>query len=268
MNLPYPFDKASGVQASLDGTIRLIDHQGKALVLIPMTTAFELSPEVKGSGYGSGYGGGYSSGEGGYGDGSGFSDGYGSGHCYGHCYGDGSGHGAFQLTHDIIAALTLCSKHTDSATKDTCMQGVYMQIVRSDHDLNYPPVINPSELESKWFDLCESLTKENLNKDFAYNCKIILSKLLAHRMIGVTTNWNKDGGKDNQKIVTYLEKATSNAVNQCKKFSQGINDACQKDLAYMGIYISQMQEDLKKIYCENLPKSLLSECLSAKPISD
>ena len=182
--------------------------------------------------------------------------------------GDGSGHGAFQLTHDIIAALTLCSKHTDSATKDTCMQGVYMQIVRSDHDINYPPVINPSELESKWFDLCESLTKENLNKDFTYNCEIILSKLLAHRMIGVTTNWGRDGGIHNQKIVTYLEKATPNDVNQCKKFSQEINEACQKDLAYMGIYISQMQEDLKKIYCENLPKSLLSECLSAKPISD
>jgi hypothetical protein len=179
--------------------------------------------------------------------------------------GDGSGHGAFQLTHNIQSALTLCSKHTDSATSATCMQGVFMQIVRQDHDQNYPPVIKPSELESKWFDLCKSLARENLNEDFAYNCEIILSKLLSHRMIAATLNWGKDGGIHNQKIVAYLKQAAPNAVNQCNKFSQAIKEICQNDLANMSIYISQMQEELKNIYCQNLPKNLLPRCLSAKP---
>ena len=66
MNLPYPFHNASGVQINLDGTIRLIDHQGKALARLPLATAFELSPEAEGHGYGFGYG-----------DGSGFGDGSG-----------------------------------------------------------------------------------------------------------------------------------------------------------------------------------------------
>jgi hypothetical protein len=92
MNLPYPFDNASGVQINLDGAISLIDDQGKALARLPLATAFELSPEAEGSGHG--YGSGYGVGNGdGYGDGS--SDGYGSGVSsgvgYGVGYGDGSG---------------------------------------------------------------------------------------------------------------------------------------------------------------------------------
>ena len=90
LKLPHPFDNASGVQADVHGTINLIDQRGKRLARIPMDTAFELSPEVKGygdgSGYGSGYGGGYGSGAG-YGDGSGDGDGYGGGS------GDGYGNG-------------------------------------------------------------------------------------------------------------------------------------------------------------------------------
>ena len=92
MNLPHPFNKASGIQPNAQGSVSLIDDQGKALVLIPMTTAFELSPEVKGSGYGSGYGGGFGDGSGsgyGYGYGSGYGYGYGSGDDVGD--GDGSG---------------------------------------------------------------------------------------------------------------------------------------------------------------------------------
>ena len=92
MNLPYPFDNASGVKADDHGTIDLVDAQGKTLARIPMTTAFELSPEVKGSGYGSGYGGGFGDGSGsgyGYGYGSGYGYGYGSGDDVGD--GDGSG---------------------------------------------------------------------------------------------------------------------------------------------------------------------------------
>ena len=68
MNLPYPFDNASGVQTNLDGSINLIDHQGNTLARIPLATAFELSPEVKGHGYGDSYG-----------EGGGFGDGYGDG---------------------------------------------------------------------------------------------------------------------------------------------------------------------------------------------
>jgi hypothetical protein len=89
MNLPYPFDNASGVKANLDGAISLIDDQGKALARIPLTTAFELSPEAEGFGHGGlGHGSGHGYGFGhGYGDGSGFGDGYGDD------VGDGDGSG-------------------------------------------------------------------------------------------------------------------------------------------------------------------------------
>ena len=93
MNLPYPFHNASGVQINLDGTIRLIDHQGKALVLIPLNIAFELSPEAEGYGHG---GHGFGHGDGSiYGHGSGYGhgcgDGFGDG--YGDDVGDGDGSG-------------------------------------------------------------------------------------------------------------------------------------------------------------------------------
>ena len=68
MNLPYPFNKASGIQPNAQGSISLIDDQGKSLSRIPLSTAFELSPEVKGHGYGDSYG-----------EGGGFGDGYGDG---------------------------------------------------------------------------------------------------------------------------------------------------------------------------------------------
>ena len=87
MNLPYPFNKASGVKANLDGAIRLIDAQGKPLARVPMTTAFELSPEAEGYGHGGhGFG---------HGDGSifGYGDGHGFGDCYGDDVGDGDGSG-------------------------------------------------------------------------------------------------------------------------------------------------------------------------------
>jgi len=96
MNLPYPFDKASGVQADPDGAINLIDQQGKPLARIPMATAFELSPEAEGDGYADGFGVGYGDGSGfGYGAdvGDGYGDGYGSGDGYGDDVGDGSGSG-------------------------------------------------------------------------------------------------------------------------------------------------------------------------------
>ena len=82
MNLPHPFEKAKDVKANPDGTINLIDDQCKPLARIPMSTAFELSPEVEGHGYGLGYGYGYGSGYAvgfGYGEGVGFGDGYGDG---------------------------------------------------------------------------------------------------------------------------------------------------------------------------------------------
>jgi len=84
MNLPHPFNKASDVKADAQGTISLIDDQGKTLARIPMTTAFELSPEVEGDGYGDGYG---------YGGGNDDGYGYGFGTGYGQRYGqtDGSG---------------------------------------------------------------------------------------------------------------------------------------------------------------------------------
>jgi len=83
MNLPYPFDNASDVQADVHGSINLIDAQGKALARIPMITAFELSPEAEGYGHGGhGFG---------HGDGSIF--GYGHGHGFGDGYGDDVGDG-------------------------------------------------------------------------------------------------------------------------------------------------------------------------------
>ena len=84
MNLPHPFDKASDVRADVHGAISLVDDQGKTLARIPMTTAFELSPEVEGDGYGDGYG---------YGGGNDDGYGYGFGTGYGQRYGqtDGSG---------------------------------------------------------------------------------------------------------------------------------------------------------------------------------
>ena len=88
MNLPHPFNKASGVRADAQGSISLIDDQGKALVLIPMDTAFELSSEAEGHGYADGHG---------FRNGGGFGSSFGSGYGYGYgqSYGqtDGSGRG-------------------------------------------------------------------------------------------------------------------------------------------------------------------------------
>ena len=80
MKLPPPFNKAKDVKANLDGTISLIDAQGKPLARLPLITAFELSPEAEGFGFGHGYG---------DGDGYGVGDGFGGGSGYGD--GDGSG---------------------------------------------------------------------------------------------------------------------------------------------------------------------------------
>lgn len=81
MNLPYPFEKASDVKANPEGSISLVDVQGKPLARIPMTTAFELSPKAECYGHGShGFG---------PGDGSGF--GYGDRYGCGFGSGDGSG---------------------------------------------------------------------------------------------------------------------------------------------------------------------------------
>ena len=89
MNLPYPFDKASGVKANLDGAIRLIDAQGKPLARVPLNIAFELSPEAEGYGHG---GHGFGDGEGSiYGSGFGYGHGFGDG--YGDDVGDGDGSG-------------------------------------------------------------------------------------------------------------------------------------------------------------------------------
>ena len=88
MNLPYPFHNASGVQINLDGSINLIDHQGKPLARLPLITAFELSPEAEGYGYADGHG---------FRNGGGFGSSFGSGYGYGYgqSYGqtDGSGRG-------------------------------------------------------------------------------------------------------------------------------------------------------------------------------
>ena len=80
MNLPHPFEKASDVRADAQGSISLVDAQGKALARLPLITAFELSPEAEGHGYGVGSG-----------DGSGYGFGYGVGSGYGLVYRDGSG---------------------------------------------------------------------------------------------------------------------------------------------------------------------------------
>ena len=88
MNLPHPFDKASGTKTNPDGSISLVDAQGKALARIPMATAFELSPEAEGYGYADGHG---------FRNGGGFGSSFGSGYGYGYgqSYGqtDGSGRG-------------------------------------------------------------------------------------------------------------------------------------------------------------------------------
>ena len=84
MNLPPPFNKAKDVKADAQGTISLVDAQGKTLARLPLITAFDLSPEVEG--YGVGSGGGY-----GFGSGSGYGVGVGSGGGYGYGVGDGSG---------------------------------------------------------------------------------------------------------------------------------------------------------------------------------
>ena len=51
MNLPPPFEKASDVKANPDGTLDLIDAQGKALARIPLPTAFALLREPKRDGF-------------------------------------------------------------------------------------------------------------------------------------------------------------------------------------------------------------------------
>ena len=64
MNLPYPFDKASALMPDTQGSISLVDAQGKPLARLPLITAFELSPEAEGYGSGSGYGYGQTDGSG------------------------------------------------------------------------------------------------------------------------------------------------------------------------------------------------------------
>ena len=67
MKLPPPFDNASDVQTDAHGSISLVDQQGKSLARLPISTAFELSPEVEGHGdhgSGSGYGYGFGNGSG------------------------------------------------------------------------------------------------------------------------------------------------------------------------------------------------------------
>ena len=88
MNLPHPFNKASGVRADVHGAISLFDYMGKALARIPLTTAFELSTGSKGLGSGNGYG--FTDGAG-SGSSYGSNSGYGIGEGYGRTYGDGSG---------------------------------------------------------------------------------------------------------------------------------------------------------------------------------
>lgn len=178
--------------------------------------------------------------------------------------GDGSGHGAFQLKHDIIAALTLCAKHTDTFTKDACMQGVYMQILRPDHDQNFPALIDPNDLEAKWTDLCKEISSKSQDQSFNYNCEIILSKLLTHRMIPITEKWGFENGRYNQEIASFLKKEVPNAVAQCDKFKEKTRNICRVDLARMSVFVSSMQNDLHDTYCGYLPKELLTECLSAR----
>jgi len=94
MNLPYPFNKASGIQPNAQGSISLIDARGKFIARIPMNTAFELSTDTEdycsGDDYGFTYGGGLGSDFGDC-DGRGYGDGDGAG--YGDGLGDGSGRG-------------------------------------------------------------------------------------------------------------------------------------------------------------------------------
>ena len=51
MNLPPPFDNASGTKTNPDGSISLIDAQGAVLARIPLSTAFELLRETKSRGF-------------------------------------------------------------------------------------------------------------------------------------------------------------------------------------------------------------------------
>jgi hypothetical protein len=80
MNLPYPFDNATGVKASPLGTINLVDQQGKAIAQLPIITAYTVADEESGPALldercGDGYG----DGSGAYGQGSYFGCGYGIG---------------------------------------------------------------------------------------------------------------------------------------------------------------------------------------------
>lgn len=90
MKLPHPFQSATDVKPNAEGSIDLIDAQGKSLARVPLATAFELSPETEGgsgcSGYGNGSGRGY-----GYGNGSGYGDGYDDGRGYGDEQSEGDG---------------------------------------------------------------------------------------------------------------------------------------------------------------------------------
>ena len=81
MNLPYPFQSASDVKADPEGSISLVDAQGKPLARIPMTTAFGLSPKAECYGHGS------------YGFGPGDGSGFGYGDRYGCGFGSGDGSG-------------------------------------------------------------------------------------------------------------------------------------------------------------------------------
>lgn len=92
LNLPHPFQDASGLKPDADGAVSLIDAGGKTLARVPLNTAFELSPGTAGcsSGPGYSYGHGDCSGES-YGYAYDSGDGYGHGHRYG--FGDGRGVG-------------------------------------------------------------------------------------------------------------------------------------------------------------------------------
>ena len=76
MNLPYPFNKASGFRANLDGTLSLVDVQGKALARVPLDAAYAAIDDAE-----AGFAGDYGTDEGcgdGYGDGT-----YGQGSYFG-----------------------------------------------------------------------------------------------------------------------------------------------------------------------------------------
>lgn len=74
MNLAYPFSQARELAPNHLGQIALVDSGGKVLAHLPLTTAYELTPERNSPGYGYGYG-------------YGFGDGYG----YGRSSGEGRG---------------------------------------------------------------------------------------------------------------------------------------------------------------------------------